>query len=301
MEQDIVSLIEENGPMSGSEIWEQIGGDGLTLWRTCKLSERLKIQVVGTQYLRLDRRVDGYARLSPSILREFLTYSVIGSIHDLEPIKKKAHALSCHTEEVSKAKLELAYRLVSGFVDRLGTELVSDNEICFIIAGDIVYNMAHDVPRPERSSGKLVNGSDIDLVVVVDDRFPDEYMKRLDSTIYQEKYQILMAPHIREEIDYIVKRLSRVREQVQFDSFRRMVACKILQEGTLLFGSEHLFGQIKAMLRDYGVVDRLNALERRARAFRKEAEKYLLQEPLKKIQEEKIYLFYPAEESEEFE
>jgi hypothetical protein len=256
---------------------------------------------MGTQYLRLDRRVEGYARLSPSILREFLTYSVVGSTRDQAPIKKRAQELALHIEEVSRAKLELTYRLVSGFTNWLEAELASDNEVCFIIAGDIVYNMAHDVPRPERSSGKLVNGSDIDMVVIVDDRFPEDYMKRLDDTIYQEKYRILMTPHIREEIDYVVKRLARVREQVRFDSFRRMVACKILQEGTLLFGSEHLFGQVKAMLREHGVMDKLNDLEERARTFRKAAEEYLLREPLKKIKKEKMYLFYPTEESEEFE
>jgi len=36
--------------------------------------------------------------------------------------------------------------------------------------------MAHDAPRPERSTGKLVKGSDMDLVVVVDDLFPKELM-----------------------------------------------------------------------------------------------------------------------------
>ena len=64
--------------------------------------------------------------------------------------------------------------------------------LCFIIAGDIVYNTAHDVPRPERSTGGLVMGSDIDLIVVVDDHLPDTYIHKLDKLIYQQKYRMLI-------------------------------------------------------------------------------------------------------------
>jgi hypothetical protein len=161
--------------------------------------------------------------------------------------------------------------------------------------------MAHDVPRPERSTGKLVKGSDMDLVVVVDDQFPKASMERMDEAIYKEKYRLLITPHLREEIDYIVKKLERVREQVRFDTFRHMVACKLLQEGTLLYGSEEVFHTLKTMLRDHGVTQKLKELESKARIFRKEAEDYLLTENPQKIREESLNLFYPTEESEEFE
>ena len=76
---------------------------------------------------------------------------------------------------------------------------------------------------------------------IVDDLFPKKLMNRLDDAIYQEKYRLLITPHFREEIDYVVKRLGRVREQVRFNTFKHMVACKILQEGTFLYGSEKIF------------------------------------------------------------
>ena len=78
MENKIISLIERQGPLTGSEILETVGGDGLILWRACRLSKILTVRTVGTRYLRLDRKVEGFARLSPSILREFLTFSVVG-------------------------------------------------------------------------------------------------------------------------------------------------------------------------------------------------------------------------------
>jgi len=301
MKKRIIQLIEEKGPQTGSQLLEAMGADGLVLWRTCRLSQDLTIRTAGTRYLRLDRRLKGFARLSPSILREFLTYSVVGLSGDSDSLEEKTRSVASHIEEVSRDKLELAFRVVSGLSSRIETERPLNDDACFIIAGDIVYNMAHDVPRPERSTGKLVNGSDMDIVVVMDDECGEDLIKRLDSAIYQEKYRLLIAPHLREEIDYIVKDLARVREQLRFDSFKHILACKILQEGTLLYGSEDIFHSVKAMLRDTGVTAKLEGLERRAEAFRRDAEEYLLREDPDKIKEESLYLLYPSDESEEFE
>lgn len=301
MEQEIIALIHEKGPLTGSEIMGAIGGDGLILWRTCKLSENLVIRTVGTRYMRLDRRIHGFARLSPSILREFLTYSVVGLAQQGASLGQKIQGVTSHIEAISKAKSELAYRIVSTLVDRLESELPIQDQVCFIIGGDIVYNMAHDVPRPERSTGKLVNGSDMDLIVVVKDDFPKESAERIDEAIYQEKHRLLITPHLREEIDYIVKDLDRIREQVKFDTFKHIVACKLLHEGAFLYGSEEIFHTVRAMLKEHGVIQKLNALEEKAKDFRKEAENLLLHGADPKIHGENQYLFYPTEESEEFE
>ena len=80
-----------------------------------------------------------------------------------------------------------------------------------------------------------------------------------------------------------------------------MVACKILQEGTLLYGSENLFSIIKALLYDHGITEKLDDLEKQARIFRSKAEEILLHEDLERIRDDHACLFYPTEESEEFE
>ncbi|MBW2284251.1 MAG: hypothetical protein JRF65_06575 [Deltaproteobacteria bacterium] len=301
MEHEILKLIVEHGPLTGSELWETLGCDPLPLWQACRCSEKLAFTAVGTRYLRLDRRVEGYARLSPSILREFLTYTVVGEADHADALSRRAGELRTHTEDISRTKLDTAYRIASGL--EACSEILQDTEreVCFIIAGDIVYNMAHDVPRPERSTGKPVNGSDMDMVVVVDDQMPKEVMERLDNEIYREKIRILMAPGIREEIDYVVKPVKKIREQLRFERFRHMVACKILREGTFLFGTERLFRRVKDMLRESGVSDRLTALESRARDFRADAEAYLLKVDSERFGEKDHQLFYPSEESEEFE
>ena len=301
MEKEIIRLVAEEGPLTGAEISKAMDNDLLLLWRCCKLSKNLAIRTIGRRYLRLDRRIEGFARLSPSILREFLTYSVIGLAGDHEALIQRANEINSHIEQITRAKSGLAYTILSAVVGRFGNSDLISRQACVIIAGDIVYNMAHDVPRPERSTGKLVKGSDMDIVVVVDDLFPERLRERLDEIIYQEKQNILIAPHLREEIDYIVKDMNRVREQMKFQTFKHMVACKILQEGTLLYGSEDLFSAIKEMLRKQGVTEKLNDLENRAKIFRRNAERDLLNKDPEKIRAEFHDLFYPTEESEEFE
>ena len=209
--------------------------------------------------------------------------------------------MAFHIREKSRAKAELARSVLLALLSRLEDDVPINQHVCFILAGDIVYDMAHDAPRLERSTGKPVKGSDIDLVVVADDRCPKELLERIDEAIYQEKQTLLMTPHLRQEIDYIVKDLDRVRAQTEFDTFKHIVACKILQEGILLFGNTDLFNTIKAMLREKGVTEKLNRLETQAGIFRKDAETYLLAEDPGKIKKEILYYFYPSEETEEFE
>jgi hypothetical protein len=301
LEEQIAALLTETGPLTGAELVERSGQDPLLLWRSCRASKILAVQTIGRRYLRLDLEVAGYARLSPSILREFLTYSVIGITRDHDSLNRKVNVIASHIQRISEAKLKLAGNIFSAVLSRLDKETLIQSRTCALIAGDIAYGMAHDVPRPERSTGKLVKGSDMDLVIVVDDRFPKAIMEQIDETVYQEKHRILRAPHLREEIDYVVKDLDRVREQVRFDNFKHMVACKILQEGVFLYGNPDLFRTIKSMLVEKGVSEKLMGMKRRAELARRNAEAYLLAEDPARIKNEGLTLFYPAEESEEFE
>ncbi len=301
LEQKIIKLVEAKGPLIGSEIQDSIREPNFLLWRTCWLSKELGRHIFGARYLRLDQKVDSYSRLSPSILREFMTYTVVGLPGEEPALEKRAESLVRHTREVSRAKLALAYSIVDGIQKKLAQRWPKEGRLCFIIAGDIVYGMAHDVPRPEFSTGEMVNGSDIDLVVVADDDVSDDFLKELDRAIYQEKYRTLVSPSVREELDYVVKKMERVREQLCFDTFKRMVACKILQEGELLLGSRSLFEVIKTMLVQCGVAERLNEMEAKAKAFRRQAQEHLLHNDHTCLMKEDLHLFYTSEESEEFE
>jgi hypothetical protein len=308
----ITRLIEQRGPLTGAELQAALptpavaarsdpAGDAFDCWKAAVLSGRLVVRRVGTRFLRLDRKVEGFARLSPSILREFMTYSVVGLADDTPTLDRRAADVLAHAETVSRAKLELATGIVAGIAARIAEGGATDDRYCVFIAGDVVYGMAHDVPRPERSTGQMVRGSDLDLVVVVDDAAPGTLLSRLDEEIYQQKYRRLINPSAREEIDYIVKPLARLREQAQFDTFKKMVACKILQEGVLIYGSAQLFAAAKALLDEHGVAQKLLDMEAAAAHFRGRAEEHLLNTEGSILGADELHLFFTADESEEFE
>lgn len=301
MESEIIGLLEQRGPLTGAELCHALAGDSFSVWKACMLSGRIAVRQVGRRYLRLDENVEGYARLSPSILREFLTYTAVGLTDDPGALDRRTAEIAAHIQEVTESKLQLARTLVDGIAARLPGSDGREDRFCVLLAGDIVYEMAHDVPRPERSTGRMVKGSDLDLVVIVDDRAQEVVLEAWDEAIYKQKYRYLINPSVREEIDYIVKRFERLREQAEFDSLKKMIACKILRESVLLHGSPALFGAAKALLDEYGVTQRLEAMERSAVEDRRAAEAHLLSRAQDSLSGDELYLFYTSDESEEFE
>jgi hypothetical protein len=302
MEDRIKGLLETAGPLTGAEIRDVLGPASFAQYRACMLSPHLEVRRVGRRYLRLDTMVDGYARLSPSILREFLTYTVVGPAGDSVVLDRREAELAAHIRSVSRQKLELAGQVAADIAARVTDGGPSaETRFCIVVAGDVVYEMAHDVPRPERSTGLLVRGSDLDLVVLVDDEAPDELVDRLDRATYEKKQMYLTSPAFREEIDYVVKRFGRLREQAELGEFKAMVAGKIFDEAVLLVGSEQLFAAGKELLRERGVTDRLRAMERSAVCLREQAERQLLASGEREPHGEDLLLFYTDLESEEFE
>jgi hypothetical protein len=300
VEMMIVRLLDRSGPLTGFDLWKNTGINRGELWRTCMVSELIQVSRIGVDYLRLDRRIEGYARLSPSVLRSFLTYSVVGR-HGDRRIPGKIHQVQEHIQEVSRMKRRVALNVVSAILESLDEERSVSGRLCVIIAGDVVYAMAHDMPRREKSTQKIVNGSDMDLVFVTTNDVDEHFLERLDDAIYREKLRLLMAPHMREEIDYVVKTISTVEDQIAFNTFPSMVACKILWEGNLLYGSEALFRRIKNTLKNRGVAGRLHSMKLKAEQFRKTAETILMETGALEDPGSGRFLFYPAEEFEEFE
>jgi hypothetical protein len=307
----LTRLIQQLGPRTGAEVLAaspapafaqaEPGEQAFACWRAAVLSPRLVVRRVGTRYLRLDHKVEGFARLSPSILREFLTYSVVGLVDDVSALDRRAAEVLAHVRAVSRAKLELATGVVAGVAARIAEDAGGGGDYCIFLAGDVVYDMAHDVPRPERSTGKMVRGSDLDLVAVVDDAAPEALLRRLDAEMYQQKYRYLINPSAREEIDYIVKPLARLREQMQCDTFKKMVACKILHEGVFIHGSRELFTAAKTLLEEYGVTRKLATMEASAARLRRAAEERLLGTERGILTADELRLFFTTDEAEEFE
>jgi hypothetical protein len=296
---DILNILEEKGPQTGWELLENTGLDPLPLWQICRKTPEICFECIGTRFVRLDRNVEGYARLSPSIRREFLTYTVLGAKAQHEEIKARAQKLKEEIDWISHDKMDLARNAMRDTVQSL-TEWESMQErVCFIIAGDITYGMAHAVPRPEISTGKMVRGSDLDIIAIAEDDVPEAALKALDAAILKKKYFLLVHPNYQEEIDYLVKNIAKVRTQLAFDSFQHMIASKIVYESEFLYGSVEIFKKVKGMVAEYGVSGKLNFLEQQAKENRREAERNLLGPDATQADPACLHLFYTKEEGDE--
>ncbi len=297
--QEIVGLLEQTGPLTGSQLVDRTRMEVLELWHTCKRCTDLLFECAGRRFLRLDKVVRGFARLSPSMRREFLTYTLLGLPDQRKRLEEMAAALRQEIREISEAKHALAKTSIQSAIDSIPEANLVHQKACFIIAGDIIYHMAHTVPRPERSTGEMVRGSDLDIVAVTEDDLPERILRALDGAIYKKKHFLLTHPGHREEIDYLIKNLARVKDQLQFDTFEHMVASKILDEGQLLCGNTALFQLVKDLVQESGVPGKLRKLEALAAADRATAEERLLELGPALSQDQAYHLFYTREESEE--
>ncbi len=296
--ENILEILETKGPLTGKELLQETSLDSFALWVACNRIKEIFIETVGKRYLRLDRQIEGYARLSPSIMREFYGYTVIGSRNQSEAVRQKARALQNEIREISKKKFALAQKTISQLVETHEDVEIIKKNACFMLAGDVVYDMAHAEPRPETSTGELVKGSDLDIVVVLEG-VSEKVQRRLEEAIYAQKYKLLVNPAIREEVDYIIKDLSRVREQLKFIDFKSMVAVKILNEAIFLYGSIELYNKIKIMLKQASIPKKIRSLEKEAQRNRQNAETYLLKAQYPLSNEEAMKFFYTTEEKEE--
>jgi hypothetical protein len=296
---NISDLLATHGPRTGAELLALADGEVFPLWRACRTQPGIVVRHVGHRYLRLDKMVEGYARLSPSIRREFLTYTVVGLSGQVDEIAGRCLELQREFVRISRHKRALARDVIRRVIESSPNHERLRTHVCCLIAGDVTYGMAHTVERPEPSTGRLVRGSDLDMIVIVDEEITEAEREAVDARIYHEKWNLLVLPQFREEIDYVVKDIDRVLAQLQFDGFRHMIACKILHESDLLYGSAELFARVKALVGEFGIPEKLKCMEERATGEREAAELQLIEQPVAEQDRRWQYLFFTSEEKEE--
>lgn len=296
---DLIALLQNSAPLTGKELVLKSGMDTFEAWKNCTASDKINTCIVGKRYLRLDRKVEGYARLSPSIMREFLNYTVIGLAPDSnKAISKRAEIIEKEVSAISSKKIKLARDTIHRLLSNSPHKDVFQNKAVYIIAGDVVFGMAHAEPRPESSTGELVRGSDLDIIAITEG-MAEELIAELDGLIYQEKYSLLTNPVVKEELDYLIKNMHKVRQQLPFSDFKAMVASKILYEGQYLYGNPVLFKKIEELLIAFQIPHKIKLFEEKAQKSRIEAEKSLLVAGETADHEELMALFYTTEEKEE--
>ncbi len=296
---NVSDLLTAHGPCTGAELLDLGDLEVLPLWQACRTQPGIVMQHVGHRYLRLDKTVEGYARLSPSIRREFLTYTVVGLTGHKKEIAARCLELRQEFVRISQYKREFARDVIRRIVESSPNRERLRTHVCYMIAGDVTYGMAHTVERPEPSTGRPVRGSDLDVVIVSDETLAAAEREALDATIHREKWIMLVLPHLREEIDYVIKDTARVLAQLQFDTFRHMVACKILHESEFLYGNVELFARIKRLVDEFDIPDKLARMEDRAIRERETAEMQLVRHSVAEQAQLWQHLFFTSEEREE--
>lgn len=296
---NINALLSTHGPCTGAELLALAGIEVFPLWQVCRRQSGVVMQHAGCRYLRLDKKVEGYARLSPSIRREFLTYTIIGTNQQMKAIAGRCLTLQQEAMRVSQYKREFMRDVILRVIESNPNRERLQAHLCCMIAGDVTYGMAHTVERPEPSTGRLVRGSDLDVVIVSDEHLTPTEHQLLDEALYREKWNMLVLPQIREEIDYIIKDIAKVMAQLQFDSFRHMVACKILHESEFLYGNGELFDRIKHLVDGSGVPEQLARMKEKALQDRETTEEQLAIHPVEEQTEMWQHLFFTSEEREE--
>lgn len=271
-ETKIINILNSEGPLLGKEIMEHFERrDYTNVWKTCFQCSIFHVSHFARYYLRYDIAREDHIRLSPSILRDFLSFTIISLPHQRSQVIDRQIILSNKHREISMRKLKIARDALLDIDLDLREAL--DRKSCSFISGDISYFLAHDEPREAHGTGELVRGSDIDIITVYEDDTDPDLIKRADEAMLQKKHILLKQPSVREEIDFIYKPYQKIREQFSYDDIKQKIACKILYESLFIAGSLQLYAKLQQDMEDAGVTkkieaDFLTALEERNTAIK---------------------------------
>lgn len=290
------------GPMTGRELSEEIGDvNPILLWKACYQSELFRLINFARYYLRYDVTRDDMIRLSPSVLRDFLSFTLVyiagqrGDATDMAAVLANKHRL------ISLKKLKFARNtLLSLSPDIL--EKIHYKACCFI-AGDISYFLAHEEPRIHEPTGSKLYGSDIDIIVVHENDMDPDLIKRAEDEVLAYKHRCIKDPAIGQEIDFIFKPVQKMLSQFTYADIHQKIACKILYESFFLYGRLDLYEKLTTDLEFTGTVKKIENDFATALAGRKATIKKILslgQDDLDNMDDNTQSLFFFSQERLEF-
>ncbi|KJS28173.1 MAG: hypothetical protein VR75_00370 [Hyphomonadaceae bacterium BRH_c29] len=299
IEFQVIKIIAEKGPQIGKELAEALPHvPVLALWQACYRSRSFHISHFASYYLRFDIKREDQVRLSPSILRDFLSFTLFALPGQRDQMIERQGMLANMHREISREKIYLAQLVMKQLFISLGREVRS--QLCAFIAGDLAYFLAHNEPREHAASGEMVKGSDIDIVIILNDSLPDKIKASIDSEMTIMKSMYLRHPSFRHEIDFICKRKSVMEGQFQYSDIHEKIASKIAYESMFLGGSLTLYMEVHDAMMRTGVDQLIEQDFDHALKDRKHAMQKLLHFPGDSIDDETRSLFYFSQERVEF-
>ncbi|KCZ49357.1 nucleotidyltransferase domain-containing protein [Hyphomonas pacifica] len=299
IEARIEATLLEKGPRLGKELAEDMRDvPQLALWQACYQSRKLHVSHFASYYLRFDIRREDQVRLSPSILRDFLSFTLFGLPGQRDKMIERQGTLSNMHREISREKLSVAQSVMKQVFVTLGREIRS--QLCAFIAGDLAYYLAHNEPREHMATGEMVKGSDIDIIIILSEALPEEVQERIDTEMTALKNYYMRHPEYRHEIDFICKRKSVMERQFQYTDIHDKIASKIAYESMFLGGSLTLYMEVRDAMVRTGVDHLIEADFEHALKDRKHAMHRLLEVRGDAIDDEIRSLFYFSQERVEF-
>lgn len=301
IEIEIEKILRKNGPITGKELSDSLPGfTEISLWRACYKSDLFRVSNCARYYLRYDITRDNQLRLSPSILRDFLTFSLIYLTDQIVEIVELGTTLANNFRNISMLKLSWARDALLRLDDDLQEVLC--NHCVVFLSGDIAYYLAHETKRIHSDLSVEVNGSDIDIVIVTNNEAPPQKIAQIESQLLTTKKVYLMNPDIREELDFIVKPISTMLGQLEYKDIHQKIASKILYESYFLMGRLDIYQTLIGHLKISGTWERIEQDFKTALGRRKETiDKILNLAPDASINDEEVAsLFFASKERLEF-
>lgn len=256
IEAEIQKTLREYGPATGGQLSEKLPHiSDIAIWRACYGSGEIRVSNCARYYLRYDILRGNQLRLSPSILRDFLTFSFVYLTDQMVEIVEVATMLANHFRTISLQKLSWAREALLQLDDDLQEVL---NEHCVVfLSGDIAYFLAHETKRRHSQLGVEINGSDIDIVIITNRGAPPDKIDQIESQLLTTKKIYLTTPHIGEELDFIVKPIETMLGQLDYGDIHQKIASKILYESYFLMGRVDIYQTLMRHLKMSGTWDRI--------------------------------------------
>ncbi len=261
------------GPMTGGDLVDRMHGENpMDLWRVCYESNHFRVINCARYYLRYDILRENQLRLSPSILRDFLTFSLIFKPNQRTQALESSARLANKHRIISRQKIRVARQAILSLDEE--TQRALRENACFFISGDVAYFLAHAVPRIHPEYETKINGSDVDILIVYNNHVDENLIKSAEDQMLKFKGRALRDPQIGEEIDFLFKPVSKMFSQLAYRDIHEKIASKILYESFYLFGRMDLYERLLFELEVSGAKAKIEAdfetaLSERKETFRK--------------------------------
>lgn len=299
LKSEISSLVGFYGPMLGKELHEHLPDvELLKLWQACFTSNDLQLSQFSRYYLRYDIMRDDYIRLSPSILRDFLSFTLFSQDSQRDAILERLIRLSNRHREISRWKTHLARNVLADVFAELAIE--DAQHVCAFIAGDLAYFLGHNEPREIEALGEMVRGSDLDIIII-HDGLTGEKVEQINQRMLMAKNYMIRNPNLRQELDFVVKSQDRMFGQFAYETIQQKIASKIAYESMFMAGSIRLYTEVMEELRRSGTQDRIDADFEKGLSDRAAATTQLLRTDPESLDKNTRSLFYFSQERIEFE